>query len=264
MTIQQSFSFDGFVRTGIDPIALIRGAAEIGYGGVELVEPELWPVIRDHGLRIVSIAGHPLSGAGLNSSDADQTVKADIINALKLAEQWDIPYVLCFSGNRNSRSPQEAVEIVAGNLQSLAPAFERAGVTLVMELLNSKVPNRDYLADHTGWAATVVDMVGSPRVRLLYDIFHMQIMEGDLIHTIGEHNSAIAHYHTAGNPGRADLDDDQEINYAAVIKAIAKTGHSGFIGHEFFPKHDAITSLRGAFELCQRAIESDLQPATIF
>jgi hydroxypyruvate isomerase len=254
--IQQSFSWDGFIRTGITPEALARGAAAIGYAGVELVEPALWPLLRDHGLRVISITGHPLAPAGLNQRGHFPEIERSIHAALEQAAAWSIPYVLCFSGNRGDASPDEAAEITADHLRRLAPAAADAGATLVLELLNSKAAGRDYQADHTTWAAGVCRMVGSPQVKLLYDVFHMQIMEGDLIRTIQANADVIGHYHTAGNPGRADLDDAQEINYGAVVRAIAATGHTGFIGHEFFPKHDALTSLRAAYALCEEAIAS--------
>ncbi len=253
--IQQSFSWDGFVRTGIAPEALARGAANIGYGGVELVEPALWPLLRDHGLRVVSIVGHPLAPAGLNQREHFPAIEPSIVTALEQAAEWHIPYVLCFSGNRWGASPDEAADITADHLRKLAPAAADAGVTLVLELLNSKIADRDYQADHSAWGARVCRLVDSPHVRLLYDVFHMQIMEGDLIRTLQANADVIGHYHTAGNPGRADLDDAQEIFYPAVVRAIAESGHSGFIGHEFFPKHDALASLRAAYDLCEVALD---------
>ena len=131
---------------------------------------------------------------------------------------------------------------------------------LVLELLNSKVASRDYYADHTAWGAQVCQLVASPHVRLLYDVFHMQIMEGDLIRTIQAHSGVIGHYHIAGNPGRGDPDETQEVNYPAVIRAIAETGHAGFIGHEFFPKQDALASLRAAYAMVEAALKSSSGP----
>lgn len=252
--IQQSFSWDGFVRTGIDPDALLRGAAEIGYAGVELVEPELWPRIKAHGLRIVSITGHKLAPIGLNQREAFPTLEAEIRANLTQAAQWSIPYVLCFSGNRYGVDSEIAAAITAEHLRALAPQAEDLGVTLVLELLNSKLAGRDYQADHSSWGIQVCRMVGSPRVKLLYDIFHMQIMEGDIINTIGSGHDYFGHYHTAGNPGRHELDDEQELNYTPIIRAIAASGHEGFIGHEFMPKSDALTALKGAYELVQAAL----------
>ncbi len=254
MPIRQSFSWNGFAQTGIGPDTLISGAAEIGFGGIEMAPKEHWPALRNAGLTMVSITGHRLAGGGLNDPAAFQEVERSILAALDDAIEWGIPYVICFSGNRDGRTDDAAAPIVTDHLRRLAPVFERAGITLVLELLNSKVNHRDYQADHTAWAARVCEKVGSPRVRLLYDIYHMQIMEGDLIRTIRDNHGAIAHYHTAGNPGRNDLDAEQEINYPAVIRAIAATGHDGYIGHEFSPKGEALAALRAAFDLTERAL----------
>jgi hydroxypyruvate isomerase len=144
------------------------------------------------------------------------------------------------------RQPRGSAE----GLRRVALAAEDAGVNLVLELLNSKVDHPDYQCDHTAWGVEVCGMVGSPRVKLLYDIYHMQVMEGDLMRTIAAHHASIGHYHTAGNPGRRDLDDEQELNYPAIIRAIADTGYDGYIGHEFVPKGDSIAAMKAAFDLC--------------
>jgi hydroxypyruvate isomerase len=254
MPIRQSFSWNGFASTGIAPDKLIAGAAAIGYAGIEMVPPEFWPAIRDAGMGLVTLTGHKLAPAGLNSREAFPEIEAAVHASLENAVAWRIPYVICFSGNRTDKGPDEAAAITAEHLRKLAPAFEGAGITLILELLNSKVNHRNYEADHTAWGASVCAMVGSPRVKLLYDIYHMQIMEGDLIRIIRENRQAIAHYHTAGNPGRNDLDADQEINYPAVIRAIAGAGHDGFIGHEFMPKGDALDALRAAYQVTANAL----------
>ncbi|CAN5381335.1 TIM barrel protein [soil metagenome] len=256
MAIRQSFAWNGFARTGIAPDKLIAGAAAIGYAGIEMAPPEFWPAIRDAGMGLVTITGHKLAPAGLNSREAFPEIEAAIMDSLEKAVAWRIPHVICFSGNRTENGPDEAAAITAEHLRKLAPAFEAAGITLLPELLNSKVNHRDYEADHTAWGVKVCAMVASPRVKLLYDIYHMQIMEGDLIRIIRENKDAIAHYHTAGNPGRNDLDADQEINYPAVIRAIAGTGYDGFIGHEFMPKGDALEALRAAHELIANALSA--------
>jgi hydroxypyruvate isomerase len=256
MAIRQSFSWDGFARTGIAPDKLIAGAAAIGYAGIEMVPPEFWPAIRDADMGLVTITGHKLAPAGLNSREAFPEIEATILRTLDQAVEWKIPYVICFSGNRTGVASDEAADITAEHLRRLAPAFEAAGITLILELLNSKVTHRNYEADHTAWGAKVCTMVGSARVKLLYDIFHMQIMEGDLIRNIRDNKAVIAHYHTAGNPGRNDLDADQEINYPAVIRAIVGTGHDGFIGHEFMPKGDALDALGAPYQLTAAALEA--------
>ncbi len=251
MTIKQSLSWDGFIRAGLSPEKLVRTAAELGYKGIELVEPEHWKLIRDHGLIIASIAGHPLAPEGLNSPEHFAAISAKIEAALRLAEQWHIPNILCFSGNRYGIDPSTAADITADHLRQLAPRFEAAGVTLLLELLNSKVAHRNYEADHSAWGVKVCDLVNSPNVKLLYDIFHMQIMEGDIINTIRKHHRHFAHYHTAGNPGRHEIDETQELNYPPIIRAIVETGYEGFIGHEFMPKGDPVAALAQAYRLCQ-------------
>src|SRR5262249_43456929 len=138
----------------------------------------------------------------------------------------------------------------AEGLGGVAKLAEQAGVTLVLELLNSKVDHPDYQCDHTTWGVAVCRAVGSPRVKLLYDIYHMQIMEGDIIRTIREHHGLFGHYHTAGNPGRHELNQSQELNYPAIMAAIAATGYDGYIGQEFVPLGDPVAGLRAAFELC--------------
>ena len=142
--------------------------------------------------------------------------------------------------------------ITAEGLARVAGAAEDAGVTLVLELLNSKVNHPGYQCDHTAWGVRVCEAVNSPRVRLLYDIYHMQIMEGDIIRTIQRHHAWFGHYHTAGNPGRHDLDDAQELQYPAIMRAVAATGYTGFVGQEFLPKGEPVAALRHAFALCDR------------
>ena len=145
---------------------------------------------------------------------------------------------------------EEAIDNTADGLRRVALYAEDQGINLNIELLNSKVDHEGYQCDCTAWGLEVVERVDSPRVKLLYDIYHMQIMEGDVIRTIGEHSAAIGHFHTAGNPGRNDLDDAQELNYAAICSAIAATGYDGYVGHEFVPKGEVVSALRQAFELC--------------
>jgi hydroxypyruvate isomerase len=155
-----------------------------------------------------------------------------------------------FSGNRAGLSDGEGVANCITGLKRVTPLAEQHGVTLCLEMLNSKVDHKDYQADHTAWAVQVVQGVASPRLKLLYDIYHMQIMEGDVIRTIRANAQHIAHYHTGGVPGRAEIDDTQELNYRRVMQAIADTGYTGFVGQEFVPKRDPIASLKQAYEIC--------------
>nr|MBA2678580.1 TIM barrel protein [Ktedonobacteraceae bacterium] len=165
---------------------------------------------------------------------------------LELAARWGIPNLICFSGNRAGLDDERGAEITAEGLRRVAKAAEDANVTLVLELLNSKVDHPDYQCDRTPWGVKVCQMVDSPRVKLLYDIYHMQIMEGDLMRTIREHHQWFGHYHLAGNPGRHEPDGTQEINYPPIFQAIASTGYTGYIGHEYVPTGDPIEALKAS------------------
>jgi hydroxypyruvate isomerase len=235
----------------LTPEQLVRAAAEIGYTGIELAEPEYWPLIHEHGLTIVSMRGHESLTNGLNRRENHDRIEREVLANLKVAEQWDIPVLICFSGNRNGLADDQGAKITAEGLRRVARAAEDAGVTLALELLNSKVNHPDYQCDRTAWGLRVCELVGSPRVKLLYDIYHMQVMEGDVIRTIRDHHAAFGHYHTAGNPGRNDLDEAQELNYRAIVRAIRETGYDGYIGQEFIPRGEPVAALRAAFEVCQ-------------
>ena len=174
---------------------------------------------------------------------------------LAKAGTWPFPVLICFSGCRRGLSDEAGLEQCAKTLRRLAPRAEEAGVVLAMELLNSKVDHADYQCDHTAWGIELCRRVGSPVVKLLYDIYHMQIMEGDLVHTIRDGHEFFAHYHTAGNPGRGQPDETQEINYPAVYRAIAETGYAGIISHEFLPKGDPLAALEKAYRDCAAVVE---------
>jgi hydroxypyruvate isomerase len=235
----------------LTPEQLVRAAAEIGYAGIELAEPEYWPLIRAHGLTIVSTRGHESLTDGLNRRENHDRIEREVLANLKVAAQWGIPVLICFSGNRNGLADDLGAEITAAGLRRVARAAEDADVTLALELLNSKVNHPDYQCDHTAWGLRVCELVGSPRVKLLYDIYHMQVMEGDVMRTIRDHHAAFGHYHTAGNPGRNELDETQELNYRAIVRAIRETGYDGYIGQEFIPRGEPVAALRAAFEVCQ-------------
>jgi hydroxypyruvate isomerase len=235
----------------LTPEQLVRAAAEIGYAGIELAEPEYWPLIRAHGLTIVSTRGHESLTDGLNRRENHDRIEREVLANLKVAAQWGIPVLICFSGNRNGLADDLGAEITAAGLRRVAWAAEDAGVTLALELLNSKVNHPDYQCDHTAWGLRVCELVGSPRVKLLYDIYHMQVMEGDVMRTIRDHHAAFGHYHTAGNPGRNELDETQELNYRAIVRAIRETGYDGYIGQEFIPRGEPVAALRAAFDVCQ-------------
>lgn len=253
--IRQSFSWWCFAKRGVEPADIMREAASIGYHGIDLIEESLWPLARDAGLHIVAVAGHTSLKDGLNRRENAARIEAELRAHIEKAAQWRIPQLICFTGNRPPDSDDAAgLEICAETLARVAPAAEQAGVTLCVELLNSKVEHPGYQADSTAWGVRLCQHVSSPAVRLLYDIYHMQVMEGDLIRTIRDHHAHISHYHTAGNPGRGPTDDSQEINYPAVYRAIAAAGYEGCIGHEFLPQGDPIAALRAAYQQCAQSL----------
>jgi len=161
-----------------------------------------------------------------------------------------VPNVITFSGNRRGLPDEEGLENCVLGLNRVKALAEDKGVTVCLELLNSKVDHKDYQADHTAWGVEVVRRVNSPRVKLIYDIYHMQVMEGDVIRTLRNHIQWIAHIHTGGNPGRNEIDETQELNYRAIARAIADLGFQGFLAHEFVPRRDPLESLRQAVEIC--------------
>ncbi|MEP7292641.1 MAG: TIM barrel protein, partial [Chloroflexota bacterium] len=221
--IQQSIAWWCFVPGKMTPEAFVRAAAEIGYKAVELVGREHWQLISDHGLKIAAFSGHQTLTDGLNRRENRQRIVQELTSNIALAAEWGIPNLICFSGNRSGVDDATGAEVTAETLRTVAKTAENAGVTLTLELLNSKIDHPDYQCDHTAWGVQVCQLVASPSVKLLYDIYHMQIMEGDVIRTIQQNHAWFGHYHTAGNPGRSEIDDSQELNYPAIMRAIAAT-----------------------------------------
>jgi hydroxypyruvate isomerase len=254
-TIAQSVSWWCFVPEKLTPQEFVRAAADAGYVALDLVPPEYFSLASEHGLKIAAIAGHDSLTVGLNKRDQHARIKKEVEAKLADAVRHEIPNLICFTGNRDGLRDDQGIDITAEGLALLAPLAEREGITLILELLNSKVDHPDYQADHTAWGISVCRKVNSPRVRLLYDIYHMQIMEGDIIRTIESSHPWIAHYHTAGNPGRNDLDGEQELNYAAILRAIKGTDYEGYVAHEFIPKGDAIGALKHTFRQCALILE---------
>ncbi len=232
------------------PEVLADTLVDIGYAGVDLVDQEHWPLFKEHGLAIAAVNGHRSIEEGLNRRENHDRIEREITANLDLAARWGIPNLIVFSGNRRWLDDDAGAEITAEGLHRVAEAAEDAGVTLVLELLNSKVDHPDYQADRTDWGVRVCELVGSPRVKLLYDIYHMQIMEGDIIRTIRDNAAYIGHYHTAGNPGRHEIGVMQELYYPAIMRAIRDTGYDGYVGQEFVPAGDPAAALREAFEVC--------------
>jgi len=251
-TIKQSVCRWCFNDMPLDELA--ANAKRIGLHSVELIGPTDFATIKQHGLMcaMVSQAGPGGIPKGWNRVDNHSWLIPAYEERITqvAAEKW--PNIICFSGNRDGLGDQEGLENCAKGLKQLMPAAEKAGVTVCMELLNSKVNHPDYQCDHTPWGVKLVEMVGSPRFKLLYDIYHMQIMEGDVIHTIRDNHQHIAHYHTAGVPGRHEIDESQELFYPAVMKAIVDTGYTGYVAQEFVPvkKELGMASLADAYRRC--------------
>jgi hydroxypyruvate isomerase len=251
-TIAQSVAWWCFVPEKLNPEQFVRSVADAGYQGIELVPPHYWSLVTDHGLAISAIAAHQPLTIGLNRRDQHDRLHEEILASIANAERLKIPRLICFSGNRNGLDDQAGAEITAEGFARVARAAEIAEIDLALELLNSKVDHPDYQADHTAWGVQVCRAVASPRVKLLYDVYHMQIMDGDVIHTIRSAKDCICHYHTAGNPGRNDLDEDQELHYPEILRAIKETGHTGYVTHEFVPKGDPVLALKTAFHTCAK------------
>ena len=244
-----SLTWWSFADRGVAAGELIRAVAGMGYHGIELADEALWPAIADAGLAIASHRGHDTLTDGLNRRENHQRIERELLANLDLAQRWRIPVLICFSGNRDGFSnDEEGIENTALGLSRVASAAQEAGVTLALELLNSRVDHPDYQCDRTAWGLEVIARVGSPRVQLLYDVYHMQVMEGDVIRTIETHHAAFGHYHVAGNPGRHEPDRSQELWYPAIYEAIAATGFAGYVGMEFIPRADPIAALRAALD----------------
>jgi len=229
---------------------LAEQSAKMGIQSVELLSEEEWPTLEKYGLTCAVGQGICSIPDGLNVRANHNEIEANFRRLLPAAKKHKVPNIICFSGNRRDISDEEAWDNCALLLNKVKSQAEDVGVTIIMELLNSKVNHPDYHCDKSAWGIELMKRVDSDRVKLLYDIYHMQIMEGDVVRTIQDNYQYFAHYHTGGNPGRNEIDQTQELNYVAISEAIAATGFSGYFAHEFIPKRDPMTSLREAVELC--------------
>jgi len=229
-----------------------QAGKQIGLQSVELLEVTDFPTLKKHDLLCAMVSGVPGGiTSGLNRVENHDKILAYFEKTAPVVADHGYPNIICFSGNRGGMSDEQGLENCAIGLKRIAPIAEKHKVTVCMELLNSKHDHKDYMCDHTPWGVELVKRVGSERFKLLYDIYHMQIMEGDMIATIRENHKYIAHYHTGGVPGRAEIDETQEINYPSVIKAIIDTGFKGFVAQEFIPKRpDALASLKQGVQIC--------------
>jgi hydroxypyruvate isomerase len=230
-----------------------KACRAMGLKAIDLLQPSDWDIVRDHGL--VCSMGYPTDrrdflSTGFNNRANHAMLLGELERTIPLAAKHAVPNVIAMFGNRQGRSDADGIAASVEGLKRIAPLAEEQKVTVCVELLNSKVDHPDYQGDHTAFGVEVMKNVGSPRVKLLYDIYHMQIMEGDVIRTIRDNIAHIAHFHTGGVPGRHELDETQELNWRAVATAIVETGFSGFLAHEFVPTRDPLTSLRQAVTIC--------------
>ena len=235
---------------------MIEKIAEIGFPAIEIWGrgddfETFYNLTIKNNLRMVSMIGHQSLPDGLNNPANHDRIEAELKESIDIAADKGISGLICFSGNHlPGVDDNEGIANTVTGFRRSTPYAEAKGINLNLELLNSKVDHSGYQCDHTIWGLEVVKQVNSPRVKLLYDIYHMQIMEGDIIRTMVDNLDAIGHIHTAGNPGRNDLDDDQELNYQGICRALSAAGYKGHVGHEFRPKGDLLPALSQAFAQC--------------
>jgi hydroxypyruvate isomerase len=228
---------------------LCQMARAIGYQSIELLRPPDVKTVKAAGLTCAML-GQPDIVNGLNRTANHDRIVKQLTEWIDFAADEGLPSVICMSGNKKGLDDEQGLKNCALGLKRVVGLAEKKKVTVCMEGLNSKVNHKDYMYDRTSWGVELCQRVGSERFKLLYDIYHMQIMEGDIIRTIQQAGKYIAHYHTGGCPGRNEIDETQELNYPAIVKAIAASGYTGYLGQEFIPKRDPNASLAQAFRLC--------------
>jgi hydroxypyruvate isomerase len=228
------------------------GAKEIGIKAVDLVGPTEWPILQRYGLDSSMCNGAELNLVdGWNDSKFHEKLIRNYTEMIPLVAKNGYKNLICFSGNRRGKDDETGLQNCAQGLKQIMSLAEKNNVTIVMELLNSKIDHKDYQCDKTAWGVELVKRVGSPNFKLLYDIYHMQIDEGDVIRTIKDNHQYIAHYHTGGVPGRNEIDNTQELYYPAIMEAIIKTGFKGYVAQEFIPSwKDKMAALRKGVEIC--------------
>jgi hydroxypyruvate isomerase len=229
-------------------------AKKLGYQSIELLDPPEILKVKEAGLTCAVVQGTGIN-PGLNRKEHHDRIVKTTMERIEFAAAEKLPNVICMSGNVHDSKRRKIDDETGMNncvigIKRMIGLAEKKKVTLIMEGLNSKVNHQDYMYDRTAWGVELCKRVGSENFKLLYDIYHMQIMEGDVIRTIRDNHKYIGHYHTGGNPGRNEIDETQELNYAAIVKAIIATGYQGYLGQEFLPKRDAAASLAQAFRIC--------------
>lgn len=228
---------------------LCAAAAKMGLKSVELLNPPELPTVKKHGLICAMLFSHSLQN-GLSHKENHAECLAKIRSSIDAAAEYGFPNVICFSGNRAGIADDVGLENTVTALKQIIRYAEDKKVTLCIEYLNSKVNHKDYMFDHMSWGVEVCKKVGSKRMKILYDIYHAQIMEGDIIRTIRDYHEYIGHYHTGGNPGRNEIDETQELYYPAIMRAIVETGYKGYVGQEFVPTREPLASLAQGVRIC--------------
>ncbi|MBN2180787.1 MAG: TIM barrel protein, partial [Sedimentisphaerales bacterium] len=245
--IKQSVSRWCYGRIPLDEFCAV--VKKMGLRGIDLLGPKDFPTLKKHGLVCTMVETHSLT-KGLNDRKNHDECLDQIRTSIEAAAEYGFPNVISFPGNRDGIGNEVGIENSVIALKQVVGLAEQKKVTICLEYLNSKVNHKGYMFDNMAWGAEVCKRVGSERVKILYDIYHAQIMEGDIIRTIQNNKLYIGHYHTGGNPGRNEIDETQEIYYPAVMKAIVETGFEGYVAHEFVPKRDPLTSLAQAIQIC--------------
>ncbi|HYE97284.1 MAG TPA: TIM barrel protein [Planctomycetota bacterium] len=250
--VKQSACFWCWKNRKVTLEQLCKAGQEMGLAAIDLLSPKEWAVATDHGLKVsTAMVGAGTIENGLNREENHATIIKAFEENIPKAAKEGVRNVICFYGNRKGMEDEPAIVNSVKCLEKVKPIAEEHKVYVVMELLNSKVNHKDYIGDRTPYCVEVVKRVNSPYVKVLYDVYHAQIMEGDVIRTIQQNHPWFAHYHTGGNPGRAEIDETQELNYVPITKAVLATNYDGYYAHEFIPKkEDPIKSLRDAVALC--------------
>ena len=249
--IKQSLCRGVFSGLKLDFEGQCREAARLGAVGIDLVGPSDFPMLKKYGLLPTMVPGGSGIKTGINDKKNHADIDAKMRDAIKAASAAGAPNVIVLAGDRKGISDEEGLDNTVAFLNNIKGLAEEQNVTLCMELLNSKVNHPGYMCDHTAWGVEACKRVNSPRVKLLYDIYHMQIMEGDIIRTIRQNLTHIGHFHTAGNPGRHEFDDTQEMNYTGICKAIADAGFQGYLAHEYSPTKEPLETLDKMMRLCE-------------
>lgn len=249
--IKQAVCGGVFRGAKLDLEGQCREAARLGAYGIDLVGPDTFPVLKKYGLIPTMVPGGSGIKQGINDKKNHTDIDRKMRDAIKAAADAGAPNVIVLAGDRKGISDEEGLENSVLFLNNIKGLAEERSVTLCVELLNSKVDHAGYMCDTTAWGVKLCKQVNSPRVKLLYDIYHMQIMEGDVIRTIRQNIAHIGHFHTAGNPGRHEFDDTQELNYVGICRAIADLGYTGFLSHEYTPTKDALVTLEKMMRMCE-------------